>query len=206
MPRDRGAANLQAFNDNRSRPNPSLIEQELKRCCKHQLSFRTPGLLAAYVAERTGIHRTTLLRNPNYRALLFAYLATQSGAVAAWAELGDDPTALRASLALAQAQIGNLRQELKRAMVLLERTGGDSSIEGSKQLDLANIAATLCLVLERVETIAVDTKSLTLVDLAARPTQRVVAESDRASAFIRWLDENSLFPAAKKIARVRDHN
>lgn len=206
MASERGAANIRKFNAEREQKNLALVEQELKLCKKRHLPFKSVGLLAAYLSDRTEVHRTTFLRNPKYKALLAAYLRSQPGAAAVVDDETDDPYALKAKLASAQAEVGNLRQEVKRLSAQLTRiaTAQPAPIAGASRddVDFANLCVLLCLVLVRAETFAVDSRGRTLVDLAARPSERLVGGLDRAVAFVNWMELNSSLPFVKDVKRI----
>lgn len=205
MGRERGAANLRKFNDERSKGTMPLVDAELKACARRKLQFQSVGLLAAYVAERTGVHRTTLLRNPSYKALLYGYLSSQPGAATAVADDTEDPQVLRAKVAFLQAEVGNLRHELNRLNAQQRRVEESMApaYNARDDVDAADFGVLLCLVLERVDSMAIDPQQRTLVDLAARPSARVVAQSERVSAFIDWMQRNRSLPFVQKVRWVQ---
>jgi hypothetical protein len=44
------------------------------------------------------------------------------------------------------------------------------------------------------DVIAIDFADRTIVDLSARPSERVIAGPDRAAAFISWVEQNQAVP------------
>jgi hypothetical protein len=60
----------------------------------------------------------------------------------------------------------------------------------------------LCLVLVRAETFAIDTNARTLVDLAARPSERLVGGPDRAASFVAWFEQNASLPFVQDIKKA----
>lgn len=205
MARERGAANVRKYNAVRARTNLALLEPELRQCRKRRLQFKSPGLLAAYLSDRTGIHRTTLTRNAKYNVLLASYMSSQPGAAAVVHDGTDDPNILRAKLAATQAEVGTLRLDVKRLAAQLSRaatppaSGPCASKEG---VDFANLCVLLSLVLVRAETFAVDSNARSLLDLAARPSDQVVGGPERAAAFIAWLELNASLAFVKDIKRI----
>lgn len=205
MASERGAANIRKFNAGREERNLALVQHELQLCRKRKLQFKSPGLLAAYLSDRTGIHRTTLGRNAHYRVLLTLYLRSQPGAVSIVDDATDDPQVLRAKLASAQAEVGNLREEVKRLTAQLSRvpTAGTGAAVPLDEVQFANVCALLSLVLTRGEVFAVDTESRTVVDLAARQSERVIAGPERAAPFVAWMARNHDLPFVKAIRRMK---
>lgn len=205
MSSERGAANIRKFNAEREQKNLALVNHELKLCGKRKLQFKSFGLLAAHLSDRTGIHRTTFLRNANYKVLLSVYMRSQPGAVAIVGDGTDDLYVLKAKLASAQAEVGTLRQEVKRLSAQLSRATTvppSLSCESKVDIEFANICVLLSLVLVRAETFAIDSKARSLVDLAARPSDRLVGGPERAAAFVAWLEQNASLPFVKDIKRI----
>jgi hypothetical protein len=204
MASERGAANIRKYNAEREEKNLALVEQELQLCKKRKLQFKSPGLLAAYLSDRADIHRTTLARNSKYKVLLAMYMRSQPGAAAVVDDETDDPYVLKAKLASTQAEVGTLRQELKRLSAQISRVATVPATSGASRddVDFANVSVLLSLVLVRAETFAVDFKGRTVVDLAARPSERLVGGADRAAAFVAWLEQNASLPFVKDIKRA----
>jgi len=204
MPSERGAANIRKYNAEREQKNLALVQHELQLCRKRKLQFKSPGLLAAYLSDRTHIHRTTLTRNATYKVLLAVYMRSQPGAAWVVNDDTDDPYVLKAKLASVQAEVGTLRREGKRLAAQLSRAEAvhPASPSGNgDSVDFANLCALLCLVLERAEVFAVDSNARSIVDLAARPSERLVGGPERASAFIAWMEQNASLPFVKAILR-----
>jgi hypothetical protein len=195
----RGEANLQRFNDERSRLILPMITDELIRCAKRRVQFKSVGLLAAFLGDVCRVNRTTLLRNPMYKSLLYDYMARQAGAATVVGDETESVPILKAKLAIAQAENGSLRTALARASKLAAKVPAEDS-GGGDDVDLANALVLLCLILGRVTTLAVDRQSRSIVDLAARPSDRVIAGPSRASAFVDWLDRHRALP---DVANVR---
>lgn len=204
MSSDRGAANIRKYNADREEKNLALVENELQLCKKRKLQFKSLGLLAAYLSDRTSIHRTTLTRNPKYKVLLAMHIRSQPGAASVVDDKTDDPYVLKAKLASTQAEVGTLRLELKRLSAQISRAADlpATSVNTRDGVDFANLSVLLSLVVVRAETFAVDFKARTLVDLAARPSDRIVGGAERAAAFVTWLEQNASLPFVKDIKRA----
>jgi hypothetical protein len=204
MGSERGAANIQRFNAEREQENLALLQHELRLCRKRKLQFKSIGLLAAHLSDRTTVHRTTYLRNPKYNRLLAGYMSSQPGAASIVDDRTDDPYVLKAILACTQAEVGALRQEVSRLSAQLSRmqSGQYSTSTSKTDVDFANACVLLSLVLVRAETFAVDSKTRSLVDLAARPSDRLVGGPERAAAFVGWFEQNAALPFVGGIKRI----
>lgn len=205
MKSDRGAANIRKFNAERAEKNLTLVKHELQFCRKRKMAFRSPGILAAYLSDRTGIHRTTLIRNPQYRVLLTQFVGSQPGAASKVDDSTDDVYVLKAKLSSAQSEVGALRYEVKRLAALVERLSQMDASPGASDIEVgfANVCALLGLVLARGEVFAVDINKRTVLDLAARPSERIVAGPERAAPFISWIEKNEVLPLVKAIRKVK---
>jgi len=196
----RGAENLERFNAERSARVVPLLAHELRLCRKRRLEFRSVGLLAGYLSDRLKIHRTTLLRNLEYRASLLGYLSTQPGVVGRTSDATTEPAMLQAKLAAARLEASNLRQENKR---LNAQMGSHSRVLGPDEndrssVDFGNVAMLLVNVLLRVgDSIVIDYSQRSILDLAAKPSERTIAGPERAAPFIDWLEQNQVLPAVR---------
>jgi hypothetical protein len=205
MASNRGAVNLERFNAERSAQLVPLLARELQLCRKRKLEFKSVGLLAAYLSDRLKVHRTTFLRNLNYRTTLLEYLSLQPGAVTRTPDTTLDPAILQAKLVSARLEASNLRQDIKRlsAQVAGHRHTTLSS-DGTPELDFANLAMLMVNVMVRMEdTIVVDYDRRSIVDLAAKPSERVVAGPERAGPFISWLEQNQAVPGVRLLKKVK---
>jgi hypothetical protein len=110
----RGAEKLQRFDAARETRNPALIKGALSNVLRMKLSFSSVAMRAKEVSLLTDIHRTTLLRNQTYKALLLDTFRRQRGAVRVVSADTQDPNILRAKLMAAELEISNLRQQLQR--------------------------------------------------------------------------------------------
>ena len=203
MSKERGAANIRKFNADREAKNMALVEYELQLSKRRKLEFRSPGLLAAHLSDRTHIHRTSLIRNPKYKALIALYIKSQPGAASVVSDATDDVDVLRAKLALAQAEIGTLRQDCKRLSARLRRVEeGATPSADSRGVDQADLYMLLSLVIQRADIFAIDRKKRLVIDLSARPSDAIVAGPERAGAFVSWVDRNSELPVVKGLRRA----
>lgn len=201
----RGAANIRKFNDDRSANTLPLLAEELRLCRKRKLEFKTTGLLAAYLADRLKVHRTTLTRNPKYNALLLGHVAGQPGVVARTPDTTVDPGVLRAKLAVAKLEAAELRENLRSASLRLDRSkaapAGLAPADG--EVAFADLATVLAAVLSRLpEFLRLDFDKRELVDLASRPSERIVAGPDRIGRFCAWVEQNQALPHLQQLKRL----
>lgn len=204
MQSKRGAENIRKFNNEREENNFALIEHELKLCRKRKLQFASHGQLAGYLSDRTTIHRTTLIRNAKYKAKITVYMRSQPGAVSVVDDHTEDPWILKSKLANSQAEVGMLRNEVRRLSAQVSQKLSEPRVDGQEDssVEFANLCVLLCLVLSRADTFAIDVKKKALIDFASRPSESIVGGPDRASAFIAWIDQNQDLPFVNAIRRV----
>jgi hypothetical protein len=198
MGRERGAKNIRRYNETRSKRNAALIREVLSHCKASKLYFGSFGLVCCHVSRITGIHRTTLSRNLQYRSELMSYLATQKGSQRAphngrISSPGFDP-----ELSLRELEAANLRNEVRRLKMYIQHAGLPPEAELAKgvvraELDsqrFVDTAMALSAVLARLhEILILDRSKGTIEDLAAPPSRRTVVGSKRLAAFIAWFDD-----------------
>lgn len=197
MTSNRGAENLARFNAERSAGIEPMLVHELQLCRKRKLSFSSVGLLAAYLAERLKVHRTTLLRNPTYSTRLFAHLAGQPGVVASAPDSTQDPAILQAKLATTKLELGKLREALHQHTKLIEKAkeGSETSFAAANSVNHSNVSMILATVISRFpDFLCIDFDKRELHDLSARPSQRIVAGPERMAAFCTWIEQNQSHP------------
>jgi hypothetical protein len=202
MASKRGAENIKQFNAARSLSDLALVEQELKLCKKRKMQFQSPGLLAAYLADVTQIHRTTFGRNIKYKSLIAIYIGTQPGAASIVGDESDDPWILKTKLSATQAELGNLKAEMKRLNSELSRLHKPIPIatgNSNSDIDFSNVCVLLAQVMKRAEVFRINRKDSTLIDLSAKPSDQIVGNSHRVHAFMQWLSVNEELPYVKDI-------
>lgn len=201
----RGADNILKFNDDRSANTLPLLTHELQLCRKRKLEFKTPGLLATYLADRLSVHRTTLTRNPKYNALILAHIAGQPGAVSRAPDSTEDPALLQAKLAAAKLEVSELREKLRAATARLERSASSQtdSVRSDGGVAFADLAVVVAAVLSRMpEFLRLDFDKRELVDLGARPSERVIAGPDRIGRFCAWVEQHQALPHLQQLKRL----
>lgn len=200
MMSERGASNLRLFNSEREERYIPLIQEELKKSKKRKMQFKSIGNLAEYIASVTDIHRTTLTRNIKYKSLLVSHLAHQRGVYPSDSD-GSSPEVLHSRLLAAQLEISNLKAQIKRfkALIVKQETPTlpeygkcqDSAPNENDYLAFVDTAMVLTALIERLkDTITIDLDSKAIVDLAAKPKDRVISGHPRTEAYINWLKEH----------------
>lgn len=201
----RGAANLEKFNEERSAGVLPLLKDELRLCRKRKLEFQTVGLLAAYLADSLKIHRTTLLRNSKYKALLLEHLAGQPGAVARAPDTTEDPALLQAKLAAAKLEASTLREQLRSIAARQERSTSSSrpASTDNGNVAFANLAMAMAVVLARLpDFLSLDFDKRELHDLSSKPSERLLAGPDRIGGFCAWVEQNQALPQLQQLKRL----
>ena len=202
MGADRGAANLAKFNEERSANVLPLLTHELQLCRRRKLQFKSLGMLASHLHDRTNVHRTTLVRNPRYRALLLDYLAGSPGVVASTPDTTGDPAILKAKLAASRLEASSLREQVRELEARLQRLtrSPTAAAVSSEAVDHANLSMLFISVLSRFpDLLRVDFNKRELHDLSARPSERLVAGPERMGGFCAWVEQNQALPQLKQL-------
>lgn len=193
----KGTDNFSGYRDAQTKGNLLLIEDALGILKKRKLRFEGVQVLAAEIAERTGIHRTTLCRNPAYKRLLLNHLATQPGASALVGDSEATPELLKVKLFDARLEAKNLRtrvaaleQELSAPAKKSLEMGDNNALEQpNPHVDFSNTVMVLKLVLERInaefEVVQVDFEKEEIRDLSAPAGRQIIASGLRTRAFLK---------------------
>lgn len=199
MSRRRVSPNIVKFNEGRSRHILPLIEDELRLMRRRKREFGSVGTLADEVGRAIGTHRTTLLRNPRYKALLLEYLAGLPGAALRVSDDTNDSAVLRVKLASTKAQLVNLRETVKQLTAILEHQ--ERPVEGvAARTAYADVAMVLVGILDRCSSfLTLDVERRQLIDLSARPSDRVVADAERLGEFCEWLHQQGRLPMVSRL-------
>jgi len=205
MSSNRGAANILRFNEERSAKVLPLLEHELKSCRKRKLEFKTVGLLATYLQDQTKIHRTTLIRNPTYRSLLLAFMAGQPGAVSRAPDTTEDPALLQAKLAAAKLDASTLREQLRalKAQVKHSSTPAAGAAPSESDVAFTDLAMVMAAVLSRLQDfLYLDFNKREMLDLSARPSERLIAGPGRIARFCVWVEQNHMLPQLQQLMKL----
>jgi hypothetical protein len=168
------------------------------------MHFKSFGLLAAYLSKVIGVHRTTLTRNIDYKSLLLEYVGTQPGSVTRAPDSTLDPHLLQIKLASTQLEASNLRKELKKIQAMqtdFESLNSSSSSRSEK--DFSNLAMCLVNILSRFDDLLlVDFDKRELIDLAAKPSDRLIVGVERIGVFLSWLEQNQYVPMVAQLVKL----
>jgi len=199
----RGAANIKKYNQEREQQALARIKSELAKCKKHKMVFKSLGGLAEYLGAITSIHRTTFMRNPRYKSLLADYAGISELRQAAVRDEDAPPELLRARLLALRLENSNLQDKVRRLEAYAQRMGEVPALSSpsepvcvepaggdSDYLAFVDTAMTLTALLERLkDSMVINFERRSIEDLAARPSQRVVAGPERATAYLEWLQQ-----------------
>lgn len=190
----KGTDNFKAFRAERQRSALELLRAELARARRRKMPYPNLATIVADMAERSRIHRTTLVRNPTYHRLLLEFLGSQAGGSTIVADKDASPGLLRAKLIDAQMEIGYLRNKLASATAAARpATVGAKSVAQRLTEPAAHsaFADTVCVLREVIERLnidgvvfEVDLDRGEIRDLAAAPGRHVVVSGRRVRPFI----------------------
>lgn len=193
----KGKDNFKAFRASKQQSAQEILRTELEKARRRKMPYPDKATLVSDMAERTKLHRTTLVRNPRYHRLLLEFLATQAGGSTFVSESDAPPELLRAKLIDAQMEIGSLREQLADIGRAEARKPSSTNSEGLRLTESAAHAAfsdtvwALREVLDRLnldgDVFEVDTNRCEIRDLAAAPGRRVVVAGQRLRPFIEAL-------------------
>lgn len=204
-----------AFQLGRVANRTSLIESHLKELAQHrtQFSFITDlaDAVAVHVGEVEGAscHKTTLLRNKTYKALLLQYMEQHCKGAIRPAKLLSDT---RTGFAVTQAELeaANLRREVERLKLYIanqERKFDHQTRQPSlappssasacdKSIAFALTCKSLALVLSNLEHVLILSDKGEILDLSKRESQQVVVDAKTATPFVAWMKSESVEPVS----------
>jgi hypothetical protein len=190
----KGTDNFKAFRAAQQGTSVELLRAELEKARRRKMPYPDKATLVSDMAERTKIHRTTLIRNPLYHRMLLEFLAGQSGASTFVADKDAPPELLRAKLVDAQMELGSLKEQLAARVrehagnVVRPGAGGPALSESEAHVAYADTVWALRAVIDRVnmdgDVFEVDMDKAEIRDLAAAPGRRVVVSGPRLRPFL----------------------
>lgn len=200
MKSQRGSANLLKFNADREERNIPLIMNELDNIRHLKLKFKTPGRLVEYLSAKTGIHRTTISRNANYKQLILDFYVKSGGNIVDIKNKNPSVGLIETQLIASQLESSNLRQEISQLeatnrhikQISSSKSRNTNSSAEKDYIAFVDTAMALTAVLELMQdTIIINLQKKTIEDLAAPPSRRIIVGPERASAYIAWLQDNN---------------
>ena len=196
---NKGTDNFSKYRDERLNTKLDLIAFQLEKQRRRKIQYPDFGSLVSHVSEKTGILRTTLNRNPDYKSALLHYLATQPGASNNVRDDDATPELLKAKLFDARLEIRNQKNQIGILSNRLVKLGEDANdnvgaiiVKNQNEPDwylaFSDTAMLLKLLIDRLnmhgETIQIDIDKKQMIDLSASSRDRVIAGSERARWFI----------------------
>ena len=190
----KGKDNFKVSRDRRQKAACEVLSVELQKARRRKIPYPTKAMLVSDMAERTKMHRTTLLRNPTYHRMPLGYLITQTGASTFVSDHEASPEVLRAKLIDAQVDLSHLRYQndsIRREAAVKVKNVEEGILilsESTVQVAFADTVCALRTVLDRVnfdgEVFEVDMVQCEIRDLAAAPGRRVIFSGKRLRPFI----------------------
>jgi hypothetical protein len=195
----RSSANLDGYNEARTCINEKKVAAALATCERQKLKFESISAFATYLQDVTSIHRTTLLRNTRYRDPIEVAMG---GPIQDDFTVPDDELtepmlrtrllALRAECSVLRGKLDTRNGRATREDERQARQAPESMLEhGSQFEDFSNTAIALLAILSRLrDSVTIDYASGEVLDLAAKPSERVIVGANRTSAFVNWAKKN----------------
>ena len=184
----KGTDNFKSYRVTKQDLSITLLRAELMKAEKRKMQYPSKATLVADMADRTRIHRTTLVRNPIYHRELLRFLSGQAGASTFLIDAEATPELLRAKLIDAQMEIGRLNS-------VLESTKQNSSLktrtmvsDSEAYIAYVDTVWVMRRVLERVNSdgvqFEIDMDNCEIRDLAAAPGRQKVCGGARLRPFV----------------------
>lgn len=183
----KGTDNFKAFRAAKQGSSVELLRAELEKARRRKMPYPDKATLVSDMAERTKIHRTTLVRNPIYHRLVLEFLAWQAGGSTFVSEKDAPPDMLRAKLIDARMEIGALKEQLaaqNQAASAPVLTSNGAEAHTAYVDTVWALRAVLDRINEDGEVFEVDPDKGEIRDLAAAPGRRVVASGPRLRPFL----------------------
>lgn len=193
----KGIDNFNAYRAAKQEGALELLRVELDKARRRKMPYPSKATLVSDMAERTKIHRTTLIRNPLYHRMLLEFLGGQAGGSTFLLDKDASPEMLRAKLIDAQMEIGRLQLALDTASqndaIKSLRTNAvlPQPVESVAHAAFVDTVWVMRAVLDRVNAdglvFEVDLEQGEMRDLAAAPGRQIVAAGPRLRPFIEAL-------------------
>lgn len=190
----KGKDNFKLFRAAKQQSAQELLRTELVKARRRKMPYPNIATLVADIADRTKLHRTTLVRNPVYHRMLLEFLITQAGGSTFVSDNDAPPELLRAKLIDAQMEIGRLCEHIARISRADIRKASGVNMDGLRINESTVHAAfsdtvwAFREVLERVnldgEVFEVDLNRSEIRDLAGAPGRRIVVSGPRLRPFM----------------------
>jgi hypothetical protein len=193
----KGTDNFNAYRAARQEGALELLRTELEKARRRKMPYPSKATLVSDMAERTKIHRTTLIRNPLYHRMLLEFLGGQAGGSTFILDKDASPEMLRAKLIDAQMEIGRLKLALETAIrndatnAMQTRVTLPQPVESVAHAAFVDTVGALRALLDWVNAdgllFDVDLEKGEIRDLAAAPGRQIVVAGPRLRPFIEAL-------------------
>lgn len=193
-------SNLITFNEIRRLRYIKLIKKSLIAIDRRQpFKFKTFHSIASLIEELTGISAKTLSRNVEYRGIIQIFLNQKSR----YDESIDISIASNSELQLKiksqKLEMQNLREQLRIYKGLLGRKPSKNNLitefgqvtQKYSDVDFTYQANVFLMLLTRFESyIQLNIDAKELLDLTAKPSNRVIVSGEKLEPFIRWFTKS----------------
>jgi hypothetical protein len=188
----KGQDNFKDFRDKRGKISEDLLKKELDKASRRKTIYPTESSLIIDMADRTGLHRTTITRNPKYYRLLLSFLASQPGATTHVRNKDASPTLLQAKILDMTMENAGLANELvlaKRQSSVKKNSPASIDSGSLAHSDFSDTVMLLRAVIDSInargEIIKVDLETGEINNMAAAPSKRLIAAGQRTAPFIK---------------------
>lgn len=190
----KGTDNFKLHRAGKQQGTIDLLVAELGKVQRRKMLYKDKATLVTDMADRTKIHRTTLVRNPFYHRLILEFLGMQAGGSSFVSVKDAPPELLRAKLIDAQMELGRLRHQLDKftkKISVVSMAGGTATPQLTESATYAAFSDTVWVlreILDRLnvdgEVLVVDLERYEIRDLSAAPSRRIVSSGPRVRPFI----------------------
>ena len=188
----KGQDNFKGYRDTRSKVSEELLKRELDKASRRKTIYPTESSLLIDMADRTGLHRTTITRNPKYYRLLLNHLAAQSGATKHVRDKDASPALLQAKLLDKTMENAGLANELalaKKQASIKHKNPASADSRSVAHADFSDTVMLLRAVIDSInsqmEIIKVDLETGEIRNMAEVPSRRLIAAGQRTAPFIK---------------------
>jgi hypothetical protein len=190
----KGTDNFKLYRAGKQQGTIEVLAAELGKAQRRKMPYKDKATLVTDMADRTKIHRTTLVRNPLYHRLILEFLVLQAGGSSFVSVKDAPPELLRAKLIDVQMELGRLRNQLDKSTKdnsIGSIVGGAATPQLTESATHAAFSDTVWVlreILDRLnvdgEVMVVDLERYEILDLSAAPGRRCVSSGSRVRPFI----------------------
>jgi DNA-binding XRE family transcriptional regulator len=187
----KGTDNFKTHREVLTNSTEESLRLALESSLVRKIFYSTKGALVADMAQRLGVHRTTLGRNEKYSRMLLSFFSRQQGASLKLEVKNATPEVLRLKVMDADIRIGRLEHQLSQA-TRLQHIASRRAPLPSNDIDayaaFGDLVWVLKMVIDRInidaKTLDIDFQRYEILDLAAAPGRQVIVAGRRVRSFI----------------------